>query len=45
MDAGGEDLFVLGKYFLQKYAKEFSSKVKGLSPWLAAVMSRPPAAA
>ena len=26
----GEDVFVLGKYFLQKYAKEFNSKVQGL---------------
>jgi transcriptional regulator with GAF, ATPase, and Fis domain len=28
----GEDLFVLSKYFLQKYAKEFGSKAKGFSP-------------
>jgi transcriptional regulator with GAF, ATPase, and Fis domain len=28
----GEDLFVLGKFFLQKYAREFNSKAKGFSP-------------
>ena len=36
----GEDLFVLGKYFLQKYAKEFSSKVKGFSPSATVAMKK-----
>jgi transcriptional regulator with GAF, ATPase, and Fis domain len=36
----GEDLFVLGTYFLQKYAKEFSSKVKGFSPSASVAMKK-----
>ncbi|ATB34191.1 sigma 54-interacting transcriptional regulator [Melittangium boletus] len=36
----GEDLFVLGKYFLQKYAKEFSTKVKGFSPSATVAMKK-----
>jgi len=28
----GEDLAVLGKYFLQKYSKEFNSRAKGFTP-------------
>ncbi|MHB8873413.1 MAG: sigma 54-interacting transcriptional regulator [Myxococcaceae bacterium] len=28
----GEDLIVLGKYFLQKYSKEFNSKARGFTP-------------
>ncbi len=28
----GEDLVVIAKYFLQKYAKEFGSKVRGFTP-------------
>jgi transcriptional regulator with PAS, ATPase and Fis domain len=28
----GDDLVVLGKYFLQKYAKEFNSKARGFTP-------------
>jgi len=36
----GEDLFVLGKYFLQKYAKEFSSKVKGFAPSATVAMKK-----
>jgi transcriptional regulator with GAF, ATPase, and Fis domain len=28
----GEDVMVIAKYFLNKYAEEFSSKVKGFSP-------------
>jgi len=28
----GEDLVVLARFFIQKYAKEFSSKVRGLTP-------------
>ncbi|MBX5483871.1 MAG: sigma 54-interacting transcriptional regulator [Myxococcaceae bacterium] len=28
----GDDLLVLGKYFLQKYAKEFNSKTRGFTP-------------
>jgi transcriptional regulator with GAF, ATPase, and Fis domain len=36
----GEDLFVLGKYFLGKYAKEFSSKVKGFSPSATVAMKK-----
>jgi transcriptional regulator with GAF, ATPase, and Fis domain len=28
----GEDLAVLGKFFVQKYAKEFSSRVRGFTP-------------
>jgi transcriptional regulator with GAF, ATPase, and Fis domain len=36
----GEDLFVLGKYFLQKYAKEFNSKAKGFSPSATVAMKK-----
>jgi transcriptional regulator with GAF, ATPase, and Fis domain len=36
----GEDLFVLGKYFLQKYAKEFSSRAKGFSPSATVAMKK-----
>ncbi|HEX8436474.1 sigma 54-interacting transcriptional regulator [Archangium sp.] len=36
----GEDLFVLGKYFLQKYAKEFNSKGKGFSPSTTVAMKK-----
>ncbi len=36
----GEDLFVLGKYFLQKYAKEFNSKGKGFSPSATVAMKK-----
>jgi transcriptional regulator with GAF, ATPase, and Fis domain len=36
----GEDLFVLGKYFLQKYAKEFNSKSKGFSPSATVAMKK-----
>ncbi|WNG37366.1 GAF domain-containing protein [Archangium violaceum] len=36
----GEDLFVLGKYFLQKYAKEFGSKAKGFSPSATVAMKK-----
>ncbi|HZH78503.1 MAG TPA: sigma 54-interacting transcriptional regulator, partial [Archangium sp.] len=36
----GEDLFVLGKYFLGKYAKEFSSKAKGFSPSATVAMKK-----
>jgi len=28
----GEDLVVIGKYFLQKYAKEFGARVRGFTP-------------
>ncbi len=28
----GEDLIVLGKYFVQKYAREFNSKARGFTP-------------
>jgi transcriptional regulator with PAS, ATPase and Fis domain len=28
----GEDLVVIGKYFLQKYSKEFGAKVRGFTP-------------
>jgi transcriptional regulator with GAF, ATPase, and Fis domain len=36
----GEDLFVLGKYFLQKYAKEFNAKTKGFSPSATVAMKK-----
>ncbi|HEY0094705.1 MAG TPA: sigma 54-interacting transcriptional regulator, partial [Archangium sp.] len=36
----GEDLFVLGKYFLSKYAKEFNSKGKGFSPSATVAMKK-----
>ncbi|KFA94589.1 sigma 54-interacting transcriptional regulator [Archangium violaceum] len=36
----GEDLFVLGKYFLQKYSKEFNSKAKGFSPSATVAMKK-----
>ncbi|QRK06828.1 sigma 54-interacting transcriptional regulator [Archangium violaceum] len=36
----GEDLFVLGKYFLQKYAREFGSKAKGFSPSATVAMKK-----
>ncbi|HSP81748.1 MAG TPA: sigma-54-dependent Fis family transcriptional regulator, partial [Myxococcaceae bacterium] len=36
----GEDLFALGKYFLQKYAQEFSSKAKGFSPSATVAMKK-----
>jgi len=36
----GEDLFVLGKYFLAKYAKEFNSKAKGFSPSATVAMKK-----
>ncbi|WP_257446470.1 sigma 54-interacting transcriptional regulator [Archangium lipolyticum] len=36
----GEDLFVLGKYFLQKYAKEFGAKTKSFSPSATVAMKK-----
>jgi transcriptional regulator with GAF, ATPase, and Fis domain len=36
----GEDVIVLGKFFLQKYAKEFSSKVKGFTPAATVAMKK-----
>jgi transcriptional regulator with GAF, ATPase, and Fis domain len=36
----GEDLVVLGKYFLQKCAKEFGSKAKGFTPAAAIAMKK-----
>ncbi len=36
----GEDLFSLGKYFLQKYAQEFNSKAKGFSPSATVAMKK-----
>ncbi|MFE8598269.1 sigma 54-interacting transcriptional regulator [Archangium violaceum] len=36
----GEDLFVLGKYFLQKYSKEFNSKAKSFSPSATVAMKK-----
>jgi transcriptional regulator with GAF, ATPase, and Fis domain len=36
----GEDVIVLGKFFLQKYAKEFSSKVKGFTPAVTVAMKK-----
>ncbi|HLL52129.1 MAG TPA: sigma 54-interacting transcriptional regulator [Myxococcaceae bacterium] len=36
----GEDLVVLGKYFLQKCAKEFGSKAKGFTPAAAIAMRK-----
>ncbi|MDY7227900.1 sigma 54-interacting transcriptional regulator [Hyalangium rubrum] len=36
----GEDVIVLGRFFLQKYAKEFSSKVKGFTPAATVAMKK-----
>jgi transcriptional regulator with GAF, ATPase, and Fis domain len=36
----GEDVIVLGKFFLQKYAKEFGSKVKGFTPAATVAMKK-----
>ncbi|OJH36785.1 sigma 54-interacting transcriptional regulator [Cystobacter ferrugineus] len=36
----GEDLFVLGKYFLQKYAKEFGARTRGFSPSATVAMKK-----
>ncbi len=36
----GEDLFVLGGYFLRKYAKEFNSRAKGFSPSATVAMKK-----
>jgi transcriptional regulator with GAF, ATPase, and Fis domain len=36
----GEDLIVLAKFFLQKYAKEFNSKVRGFTPASAIAMKK-----
>jgi transcriptional regulator with GAF, ATPase, and Fis domain len=36
----GEDVTVLGKFFLQKYAKEFGSKVKGFTPAATVAMKK-----
>ncbi|KFE70618.1 sigma-54-dependent Fis family transcriptional regulator [Hyalangium minutum] len=36
----GEDVIVLGKFFLQKYSKEFSSKVKGFTPAATVAMKK-----
>ncbi|MBN1207947.1 MAG: sigma 54-interacting transcriptional regulator [Myxococcaceae bacterium] len=36
----GDDVIVLGKFFLQKYAKEFSSKVKGFTPAASVAMKK-----
>ena len=34
----GEDILVLARYFLQKYAQEYASKVRGLTPSAAGAM-------
>ncbi|WP_224369937.1 sigma 54-interacting transcriptional regulator [Hyalangium versicolor] len=36
----GEDVIVLGKFFLQKYSKEFGSKVKGFTPAATVAMKK-----
>ncbi len=36
----GEDITVLGRFFLQKYAKEFGSKVKGFTPAATVAMKK-----
>jgi transcriptional regulator with GAF, ATPase, and Fis domain len=36
----GEDVIVLGRFFLQKYAKEFGSKVKGFTPAATVAMKK-----
>jgi transcriptional regulator with GAF, ATPase, and Fis domain len=36
----GEDVIVLGRFFLQKYAKEFGSKVKGFTPSATVAMKK-----
>ncbi|MDQ3265982.1 MAG: sigma 54-interacting transcriptional regulator [Myxococcota bacterium] len=36
----GDDLGVLGKYFLQKYSKEFNSRAKGFTPAAAIAMKK-----
>ncbi len=36
----GEDVVVLGRYFLQKYSKEFASKVKGFTPAATVAMKK-----
>ncbi|MGI5863444.1 MAG: sigma 54-interacting transcriptional regulator [Myxococcales bacterium] len=36
----GEDIVVIGKYFLTKYAREFNSKAKGFSPNAAIAMKK-----
>jgi transcriptional regulator with GAF, ATPase, and Fis domain len=36
----GDDVIVLGKFFLQKYSKEFGSKVKGFTPAATVAMKK-----
>jgi DNA-binding NtrC family response regulator len=36
----GEDVIVLGRFFLQKYSKEFGSKVKGFTPAATVAMKK-----
>ncbi|XXF74997.1 sigma 54-interacting transcriptional regulator [Myxococcaceae bacterium GXIMD 01537] len=36
----GEDVVVLGKFFLQKYSREFSSKVRGFTPAATVAMKK-----
>jgi transcriptional regulator with PAS, ATPase and Fis domain len=36
----GEDVIVLGRFFLQKYAREFSSKARGFTPAAAVSMKK-----
>jgi transcriptional regulator with GAF, ATPase, and Fis domain len=36
----GEDVVVLGRFFLQKYAREFGSKVRGFTPSAAVAMKK-----
>jgi transcriptional regulator with GAF, ATPase, and Fis domain len=36
----GEDVVVLGRFFLQKYAKEFGSKVRGFTPSATVAMKK-----
>ncbi len=36
----GDDVVVIGKYFLQKYAKEFGSRARGFAPTAAVAMKK-----